>query len=117
MKQPVLTSGQLSWRRHLRKASVHARKRGALGKLRTLAHSVAHSKFQQYIANPLLVYLLEPFGINVRAAYVKQYGEDMTAFLLDGKPLPMTAEEVEAAESLKTSVGTQGHVDHGMVYA
>lgn len=108
-------NGLLNWRRHLRKSSQHAFKRGALGKLRTLAHSVANSKFQQYIANNVLVKLLEPFGITVRAAYVKQYGEDFTEFLLDGKPLPTTKEELD--EDALVNVGTPGHVEHGMVYA
>lgn len=66
----------------MRKSSKHAYKRGALGKMRGLAHQVANSKFQQLIANSLLLTLLAPFGISERAAYVKQYGEDFTNLVL-----------------------------------
>lgn len=96
----------------MRKSSTHAFKRGALGKLRTLAHSVASSKFQQYIANPVLVKLLEPFGISVRNAYEKQYGKEFAAFLLDGTPLPLNAEQLAEQDAAK-----QAEESAGMVYA
>lgn len=111
MKLPVQLSGLLSWRRLLRKSSTHAFKRGALGKLRTLAHSVASSKFQQLIANPTLLGLLGRFGITERAAYIKQYGEDFAKFLLDGTPLPLTAEQLAEQEANKLAE------NHGQVYA
>lgn len=96
----------------MRKSSKHAIKRGALGKLRTLAHSVATSKFQQLIANPTLLGLLGRFGITERSVYVNQYGEDFTAFVLDGKPLPMTAEQLAEQEANKLA-----EENAGMVYA
>lgn len=95
----------------MRKSSTHARKRGAFGKLRTLAHSVANSTFQQYIANPLLVNILEPFGISVRKAYEQKYGKEFTAFLLDGEPLPTKAADIPEGD------GVTDNPEHGMVYA
>lgn len=111
-KLPVQVVGQLNWSVPLRKSSVHAAKRGAFGKLRTLAHSVATSKFQQLIGNKLLLGLLGQFEITERSLYVKQYGEEFTAYLLDGKPLPTTADELAEQEAARLAEESKG-----MVYA
>jgi hypothetical protein len=96
----VQVSGRLSWRKLLRKTSKFSKKRGAFGPLRFLAHTNAANKVTQLLTNGLLLRLLSPFGVNQRDIYTKLYGEDMMKFMLDGTPLPMTADKLPEGDGI-----------------